>query len=730
MGDPANRAIRFDDFEIDRERRRLLRGGETVPLKSRAFDILAALVENRGELLTKDRLLEMVWEGQFVEENNLTVHVAALRKALGEKKGEHRYIVTVPGKGYRFIGQIEPASGDLVVERHSVQRIVIEESVEDDAAAAPLQLMPAPRRPWRSAGLALATVGLLVFVGSAAWYYGNRAARTASPPKYVTRNFATPGGIPQRVAISRDGRSIAFALRQNGLDSLWVGDLDSGDSIRITQPSTRLHTYLAFDHDKRFVYFTARDDEHPRWTLMRVPVFGGPVQELTVGVNSSLAFSPDGKQIAFVRQDAAEPEGSSLVVINAETGKDEHVLLRPKQPAGFSGHGVSWSPDGRRIAVGLKNDEGKDCRITAVDTADSSTQVLSDTPCNPGTNFAWTADGQGLYFLEGGEENPRRRISLLPLNGSGERELTGGDLSYNAYDLSVSKAGSLAVLSVRTDPEIRMSDSLDAAVSRLIAGGTRVSREAANGLAFAPDGAIIFAALKDGGRVLWETGTAGEARQLTPSLAGAEDGQVSVTPDNRYLVFQSERSGGLQIWRADRDGSSMVQLTSGEGENSQPALTPDGQFVIYSSKVKGLSSLWRVPAAGGKPEPVPEARGTWPDVSPDGRSIAYTIGEPHGSQKKEIAVIPIAGGVRLHTFPMPVNGIYYNRLRWSPDGTSIIYKDTVSGLWRQPLSGEAPERLSGFENFRVFHFAFSPDGRMAYSGGVQMREIIIAEPPR
>src|SRR5215218_8135696 len=86
--------------------RQLLADGEPVALGSRAFDVLLALVEAQGELVSKDALLRRVWPCTFIEENNLQVQVSALRRALGE--GAERLIATIPGRGYRFTGGARP----------------------------------------------------------------------------------------------------------------------------------------------------------------------------------------------------------------------------------------------------------------------------------------------------------------------------------------------------------------------------------------------------------------------------------------------------------------------------------------------------------------------------------------------------------------------------------------------------------------------------------------------
>src|SRR5688500_16452539 len=99
MNESQTHIYEFGDFRIDAAKRRLLkRDGERVPLTPKAFDTLLYLVEHSGTLLDKDELLRAVWADTVVEENNLNQHISTLRRVLGEKRDEHHYIVTVPGR--------------------------------------------------------------------------------------------------------------------------------------------------------------------------------------------------------------------------------------------------------------------------------------------------------------------------------------------------------------------------------------------------------------------------------------------------------------------------------------------------------------------------------------------------------------------------------------------------------------------------------------------------------
>src|SRR5450432_2125630 len=100
------RIYEFDDFRLDAGRRLLLQRGEPVPLKPKVFDTLLYLARHQGRVIEKDELMRAIWPDAIVEENNLNQNVSTLRRALGESRGENRYIVTVPGRGYRFAATV------------------------------------------------------------------------------------------------------------------------------------------------------------------------------------------------------------------------------------------------------------------------------------------------------------------------------------------------------------------------------------------------------------------------------------------------------------------------------------------------------------------------------------------------------------------------------------------------------------------------------------------------
>jgi DNA-binding winged helix-turn-helix (wHTH) protein/TolB-like protein len=126
----VSRFYEFDSFRVDTSKRLLLRNQEPVPLTSKVFDTLLMLVQNKGKLLEKEEMMKKLWPDSFVEEGNLSVNISMLRKALEETPNDHRYIVTVPGRGYKFIADVREDLGQgasLILREENVAEIQIEE---------------------------------------------------------------------------------------------------------------------------------------------------------------------------------------------------------------------------------------------------------------------------------------------------------------------------------------------------------------------------------------------------------------------------------------------------------------------------------------------------------------------------------------------------------------------------------------------------------------------------
>jgi DNA-binding winged helix-turn-helix (wHTH) protein len=157
----TNGLLEFGPFRLDLARRIVSRGGEVVPLPSKAVDVLLALLQRPRETVTKEELMKAVWAGTFVEEGNLSQMIFLLRKALGDAEGQ-TLIVTVPRQGYRFAGEVKGAAVGTP-DRN--------ESSRPEPSQKPV-LIP---RPWAAAGI------LAVFAG-VGWWYVLRAPRSTPPP--------------------------------------------------------------------------------------------------------------------------------------------------------------------------------------------------------------------------------------------------------------------------------------------------------------------------------------------------------------------------------------------------------------------------------------------------------------------------------------------------------------------------------------------------------------------
>lgn len=188
MTHSSNRSIRqlyeFGPFRLDAPKGLLWRDQEVVALKPRLLEMLLLFVESSERVIEKDELMSRLWPDTIVEEANLTVNISALRKALGQRGAENRYIVTVPGRGYRFVAEVRGISEretEVVLERHTSTEIIIEEEKEDSIAPAPSlhSALISRRQPLLRRKLLIGSSIAVVLIG-AVWYL-TFSARLHSP---------------------------------------------------------------------------------------------------------------------------------------------------------------------------------------------------------------------------------------------------------------------------------------------------------------------------------------------------------------------------------------------------------------------------------------------------------------------------------------------------------------------------------------------------------------------
>ncbi|HTB95812.1 MAG TPA: winged helix-turn-helix domain-containing protein [Terracidiphilus sp.] len=182
----------FGPFRVDPEKELLLRENETVPIAPKTFQVLLVLMRHSKQVVTKDDLLKTVWPDTFVEEANLSRNIFLLRKALGESPQDHQYIVTVPGRGYRFAEDVQVVSDrtlDMVAASHSKVHIEITET-----------------QPWR--WIALAAVFVAVVAAGALKYFSHRGPVPNDKDALVLADFTNSTGDPVFDGTLRQGLAI------------------------------------------------------------------------------------------------------------------------------------------------------------------------------------------------------------------------------------------------------------------------------------------------------------------------------------------------------------------------------------------------------------------------------------------------------------------------------------------------------------------------------------------
>jgi Tol biopolymer transport system component/DNA-binding winged helix-turn-helix (wHTH) protein len=702
----------FGAFRLSSEDRLLFnKDGEIVPLAPKILDILLILVESRGHLLEKDALMQEVWQDTFVEEGNLARNVSTLRKILGETDASQSYIETIPRRGYRFIAPVreikEEETTDVIIHERTRASIVIENDEDENLQKTKL-LAPPKVSAWKR----IVLYALIFLIGFGFYWFLFRR-QNDNFGNFKPARLTTTGKI-KRASVSPDGRYIAYAVSEGSLQSIWLRQISTGSNIQITPPAPRGYAGLTFPRNGEYLYFVA-GEEGVASKLVRLPTLGGSEMKLFEDVDSPVALSPDEKQIAFLRglPDAKE---AVLIIADADGANERRLASRPFPDTFVLFTSLVWTKDGKILCV-VKN--GQSAELAEVDTASGEIKTTGAQKWNQIGRMTLTADGKTLIFsASDGDAAPMQIMQMAYPNGQA-RKITN-DLS-NYSDISLT-ADDKTLITLQTDQQSNIFVAPNSDLNQL-KQITSANYDGANGLAFAPDGKIVYATKTGGLSDIWITGADGEgARQLTFDAGNNQNPTVS--PDGKFIAFASNRTGATNVWLMEIDGSHPRQLTK-NGNDAYPRWSPDGGWVFYQSRVEDIPNIFKIPANGGASIRLTNKISGRPTISPDGRWLA-TLYRDEVLKQPKLAVISTEGGAPARLFEIQRPSPIFN---WTADSQAINYISTrsaSSNIWQQPLEGGEPKQLTNFNGEQIFWFARSNDFQtLAIARGTTKSDVLM-----
>jgi Tol biopolymer transport system component len=445
--------------------------------------------------------------------------------------------------------------------------------------------------------------------------------------------------------------------------------------------------------------------------------FGGPARQEVPSVPGgpvvSATWSPDGREIAFVRRD-------SLQALALADGAMRPIARLPDP------HSCAWSPDGKLLAcvsgnsfsvtIGQWFGNNGPTTIMLIPAAGGAPTSLTDSS-SLNQSPVWSPDGSFLYYVSN-RDGPRD-VYALPMSGSGRApgapvRLTTGlgaqsialtadgtRLAYSVY----SATANIWSLRIPEGPPVSAAGAVPVTSGNQNIEGVRASR--------------------DGRWLLYDSDLSGSSDIYRIPLAGGDPERLTTHPgdefrpdmsaDGRLLAFHSWRTGSRDLFVMPLDGGPVEQLTATPAQEMYARWSPDGSGLAFVDLSGGPSiHVMRRDSGGGWRQPVRRAEGVWPSWSPDGRSLAYTT-VPDGG----LGVVPAdSGPPRILYTPSPSSDDPPAELaEWGPDSGTIYFKShdarRRASFWSVAPSGGRPRLRVRFESpgRQSLRIVFTTDGK-------------------
>jgi len=601
------RRVQFGVFEADLKSGELRRAGARIRLQSQPFKLLAALLEQPGEVVTHESLQQLLWGTDTTVDfdHSLGIAVNKLREALGDRAENPRFVETLPKRGYRFIAPVKPVDA---------------QPAESNGAPAVVKLGTSWLLRWRWIAGVLAFVclmlGLVLYLRPPVRRPYRIEQVTYSG--HVLTNDLDDLEVESFSSSASDGTRLYFSQMVNGNLELAVALAANGEIDLMHLPAeigAPLIGSLAPDGSSLLIHsHLEAETEQPLWI---VPTLGGDARRVPNVLAHDATWMPDSRRLLIAN-------GSELTVVDTN-GSDPRKLISTSGRAFW----LRWSPDGKRLRFTLHDPKRQTTELWEV--ADDGTDPHQLLPgwSQPASECcgSWTSDGENYVFQSRHNlEYDHYEIWALRerpwfLRNREPRQITNGPLAYEAPSTS---PGSHRINFIGVDAQIELLHALPKS-STFIALEQNLSAAAL--AEYSPDGHwVAWINASDGS--LWRSRIDGSQR-IELTTAPLRIFTMKWSPDDKQLALMAEEPGmPWKLYLIDAEGGKPAPLLNEDRNEADPDWSSDGQLIVFGRLPNRMDSrqpkaIYLLEIPSRKVTEIPGSDGLFsPRLSPDGRYIA------------------------------------------------------------------------------------------------------------